>query len=293
MIISASYRTDIPAFYGDWFLRRLLEGRCRVANPYGGRPSEISLERADVDGFVFWTRNAAPFSSALREVEARAFPFTFQFTTVGYPRAIDASVIDPTKAICQIRALAERFGPRAVVWRYDPIVMSSITDAAWHRNNFRSLTCALASATDEVVVSFVAPYRKTRRNLDTAASRAGFEWLDPDEDCKRTLLADLAGIAGAHGIRLTLCTQPALETTDSGGARCIDAERLSDVAGHPIAARTRGNRSGCLCGESRDIGAYDTCPHGCAYCYAVRSPAAAKRLHRAHDPASPFLLPRR
>lgn len=291
MIVSASYRTDIPAFYGDWFVERLRRGFCRVANPYGGRPSTVSLHPADVDGFVFWTRNAAPFAAALREVEALTIPSVFQFTIVGYPRAIDASVIDPENAVSQVRWMAERLGPRATVWRYDPIVLSSITGEAWHRANFRSLASRLAGATDEVVVSFMAPYRKTRRNLDSAAARAGFEWLDPDDDRKRNLLGEIAEIAEQHGMRLTLCTQPELEAEGPPAARCIDAERLSDVAGYPVGARTKGNRPGCLCSESRDIGAYDTCPHGCAYCYAVRNPQAAKRSYRHHDHHADSLAP--
>lgn len=291
MIVSASYRTDIPAFYGDWFLARLREGRCRVANPYGGRPSEVSLRRDDVDGFVFWTRNARPFATALREVAEREYPFAVQFTVVGYPRVIDASVIDAVNAVAQVRELASRYGPRAVVWRYDPIVVTSITGMDWHRENFRSLADALAGATDEAVVSFMAPYQKTRRNLDAAAARASFDWSDPEAGAKRALLGDLADIAAERGMRLTLCSQPELQTEGIEGARCIDAERLSDVAGYRISGRRKGNRPGCLCSESRDIGAYDTCPHGCAYCYAVRSPATAKRLYHRHDKESDTLQP--
>lgn len=293
MIVSASYRTDIPAFYGDWFVERLRRGYCRVANPYGGPPSTVSLDPSDVDGFVFWTRNAAPFVPALGEVEALAIPSVFQFTIAGYPRAIDTSVIDPENAVSQLRSLAERLGPRSTVWRYDPIVLSSVTGEAWHRANFRFLASRLAGATDEVVVSFMAPYRKTRRNLDAAARRAGFEWFDPDDDRKRNLLAEIGEIAEQHGMRLTLCTQPELETEGIRAARCIDAERLSDVAGHGVKARTKGNRPGCLCSESRDIGAYDTCPHGCAYCYAVSSPQAAKRSYRLHDRHADSLSPAR
>jgi DNA repair photolyase len=57
-----------------------------------------------------------------------------------------------------------------------------------------------------------------------------------------------------------------------------------------LAARQKGNRPGCLCAESRDIGAYDSCPHGCAYCYAVRHRDRALTNYRNHDPAAERLL---
>ncbi len=90
----------------------------------------------------------------------------------------------------------------------------------------------------------------------------------------------LAEIAAGHRMRLTVCAQ---EEIAGRPARCIDGIRLSDVAGRQITARQKGNRPGCLCAESRDIGAYDTCPHGCVYCYAVSDPERARRRHRAHD----------
>jgi len=92
-------------------------------------------------------------------------------------------------------------------------------------------------------------------------------------------------------LQATLCAQPALLVEGLSPARCVDAARFSDVAGHPIEARTRGNRPGCLCAESRDLGAYDTCPHGCVYCYAVRRPELAKQNHRRHDPTAERLVP--
>ncbi|MSP88792.1 MAG: DUF1848 domain-containing protein [Alphaproteobacteria bacterium] len=283
MIVSASYRTDIPAFYGRWFMNRLSAGSCRVVNPYGGPVSEVDLRPGAVDGFVFWTRNAGPFMAALDEIELRGFPFLVQYTVTGYPRALDASTIAAEAAIAQMTTLAGRFGPRAVVWRYDPIMVSSATPPDWHIENFAGLARALQGATDEVVMSFAQIYRKTRRNLDAAASRHGFTWLDPHEGEKRTLLAQLAAIAADHGMTATLCTQPYLLGSGLTPARCVDAARISDVAGHAIAAPEKGNRPGCLCSQSRDIGAYDTCPHGCAYCYAVRSPALARRKFKRHD----------
>ncbi|HVO13626.1 MAG TPA: DUF1848 domain-containing protein [Alphaproteobacteria bacterium] len=291
MIISASYKTDIPAFYGDWLMARLDAGYCHVVNPYGRQVHRVDLRPEAVDGFVFWTRNLALFMAPLAEIERRGFPFIVQFTLTGYPRALEAATVAAGRAVGQIRAVAADYGPRAAVWRYDPILVSSLTPLDWHRVHFARLADALAGAVDEVVVSFAQIYRKTGRNLAAAARRHGFDWRDPEPAEKRALLADLARIAAARGMRLTLCTQPELVMDGIGAARCVDAQRLSDVAGHPIAARQKGNRPGCLCAQSRDIGDYDSCTQGCVYCYAVSSRALAQRRRRAHDPASEMLIP--
>lgn len=293
MIVSASFRTDIPAHYGAWFSRRLAEGFATVTNPYGGPDYRVSLAPGEADGFVFWTRNAGPFAAALDEVRRRGFPFFVQFTITGYPRVLEPGTLDTAAALDQLRALARRFGPRAAVWRYDPIVVSDATPAAWHRETFARLAQALRGASDEAVISFAEPYRKTARNLAAALGRAGFAWRDPPTDEKRALVAAFAAIAADAGLRLTLCTQPALLPGAADAARCIDAARLSDVAGRAIAARTKGNRPGCLCAESRDIGAYDTCAQGCAYCYAVGSRARAQAALKAHDPGRANLAPPR
>lgn len=291
MIISASYKTDIPAFYGDWFRQRLSVGHVEVRNPWGGKRFTVRLDPAAAEGFVFWTRNVDPFVDVLERLAAQDRPFVVQMTVTGYPRALERSVIESDRAVARIRDLANRFGRRSVVWRYDPVLITGATDAAFHRRTVASLARALAGGVDEVVLSFATIYRKTRLNLD----RAGIAWRDPDDDEKRALLAALAVIAQDAGIRPTLCAQPDLL---AGGridglapAACIDAARLSDVAGREIVAKVKGNRPGCLCAESRDIGAYDTCPHGCVYCYAVSKPEAAKRAQSAHDPAAERLDP--
>lgn len=290
MIVSASYRTDIPAFYGDWFMARLKAGAARVRNPYGGAELTVSLQRRDVDGFVFWTRNAGPFMGALAEIDSLGFPFVVQFTITGYHKALESRVADAGRAAEQLRLIARRFGPRAGVWRYDPILDTSLTRPAWHRENFAHLAGELEGAVDEVVVSWATIYRKTARNLDVAADKHGFEWRDPEPAEKRALLADLADMAAARGMRLTLCAQPQIATSGIEPARCIDAGRLSDLAGRPIPAKTKGNRPGCACAQSRDIGAYDSCPHGCTYCYAVQTRALARRRYRDHDPGRPGLI---
>ncbi|MDA1100510.1 MAG: DUF1848 domain-containing protein [Proteobacteria bacterium] len=283
MIVSASYRTDIPAFYSKWFAHRLAAGHAVVANPYGGKPYRVPLRGEGVDGFVFWTRNIEPFREVLAAMAAQGVPFMIQYTATAYPRPLEPSVVTAQQAIGSITDLARRHGQRAVVWRYDPIVFTDLTDHGFHLGNFAQLARALTGAVDEVCVSFAQIYRKSRRNLDLAAKQHGFIWRDPDWPEKQLLLNDLEAIAAEHRMRLTVCSQP-----DAAGtaARCIDSQRLSDLAGHDIAARQKGNRPGCLCAESRDIGAYDSCPHGCVYCYAVQDRDQTLANYRRHEPGA-------
>ncbi len=283
MIVSASYRTDIPAFYGDWFLQRLQAKEAWVENPYGGRPYRVSLAPVDVDGFVFWTRNLAPFGDCIEAVTAMQRPFFVQYTITGYPPTLETGVPPATHGANQVVALSKRFGKAAVVWRYDPILFTSVTPPEWHRSNFAALVRALGSFVDEVVVSFCTIYRKSARNLAKSAERHGFAWYDPPLDEKQVFLTELAAIASDAGLRLTVCSQPDLLAAGIEPAACIDAARLSTLAGRTISIRQKGNRAGCLCAESRDIGGYDTCAHGCAYCYAVGDHHRARIAVRRHD----------
>lgn len=280
MIVSASYRTDIPAYYGDWFRRRLRAGFALVRNPYSGQDYRVSLKAEDVTGFVFWTRNPTPFGAALEDAAALGRPILVQMTITGYPRTLEPGVLEADAAVAAFRGLAERLGPRAVVWRYDPVLLTDGTPPAWHRTNVRRLADALARSTDECVFSFAQIYRKSRRNLTGAA----VEWSDPQDSDKAALLQELAAIVGEAGMTASLCAQPDLLSDGLAPARCIDARRLADIAGGPVQARTKGQRPGCLCAEARDIGRYDLCPQGCAYCYANASRAAARAGLARHDP---------
>jgi hypothetical protein len=292
MFISASYKTDIPTFYVEWFLRRLRRGYCGVTNPFNGRPSRVSLANEDVDGFIFWTKNIAPFRAALREVRERSFPFVVQYTINAYPRELETRVLDWRRSVDLAVGISETYGVRSIVWRYDTIVLSSLTPPDYHRENFERIAEKLAGSLDEVVVSMMFPYKKTLRNIERLGKERGFSLLSTTEQTSRELVSDLAAIAASRGIQLTVCSQPNLVTAGSKEARCVDATRFSDLIGHPIKARLRGNRPTCGCFESRDIGEYDTCPHGCVYCYAVSNEDRAKQQFHDHDPDNDFLVPR-
>lgn len=289
MIISASYKTDIPAFYGAWLVNRLRSGYCMMRNPMNRRPIRVELSKPHAEGIVFWTKNFRPFMKHVDAVAEMDFPFTVQYTINGYSPNLEHNVVNWEHSVETSHALASRFGPRCVVWRYDTIIFSAETPVDHHLFNFERIAKSLRGATDECVISFMQVYRKTKSNMDKMAERANNPWWDPPISQKKELAKTLHEMAASYGIKLTICSQPDLITVQEP-SRCIDAQRLSDVAGRPLFAKTKGNRPGCECAASRDIGDYDTCPHGCVYCYAVRSNELAIRRFREHNPESEYLF---
>jgi hypothetical protein len=289
VIISASYRTDIPAFYSNWFMCRLKAGFCGVVNPYNASVRRVSLAPDDVDGIVLWTKNLEPMLDRLPTLVQMGHIFTVQYSLTGYPRELELSVTGAEKAVGHIKLVSERFGPRSVVWRYDPVLITDITPVDWHFGNFAFLASSLRGVVDEVVVSFAHFYQKTTRNLDASARTNGFRFRDPPDEEKRAVLSRLSEIARSEDIRLTVCAQPALIPPGADASRCVDLGRLSDLRGRIVRGHASRNRPGCDCAQSIDIGDYDTCPHGCVYCYAVQHRALARQRHREHDPDGEFL----
>ena len=139
MIVSASYKTDIPAFYGAWFRNRLDAGYCKVLNPYSNRAQRVSLARDDVSAFVFWTKNVGPFLGTLAEVRRRGYPFVVQYSITGYPRPLEPHVVPAAASVRHMRMLCDLYGPRSAVWRYDTIVFSSVTPPRFHLRTFERL----------------------------------------------------------------------------------------------------------------------------------------------------------
>src|SRR5690606_29763535 len=102
-------------------------------------------------------------------------------------RALEYAVVDARRSVENLHRIHDAYGPRAAVWRYDTIIVSSETPPDFHRQNFASLCRQLEGATDEVIISFVHLYKKTLRNMEWAAERFGFSWEDPSPETKRAL----------------------------------------------------------------------------------------------------------
>lgn len=280
-IISVSRRTDIPAFYADWFIARLRAGVAEYRNPmFPEKVHSVSLKKDDVAAFVFWSKNYAPMMKHLDEIDALGIPSIFHFTINGYPKIFEPQVPDLSALIDTFKRLSERYSPERVFWRYDPIVISGATSLSFHIENFHKISSELKGYTSRCYFSFVSPYKKTVYNLNKLAKKEGFTWKPPSDEETQMLLKNMTMLLYGSGITLYSCSNDALLTEGIEKGHCIDGELIEKISGYrsPIKA----TRKGCGCADARDIGAYDTCPHGCAYCYANANPAIASRNHAAH-----------
>jgi hypothetical protein len=293
-VISASRRTDIPAFHSRWFMNRVRDGYARVVSPFGGGQFMVSLVPDDVIAFVFWTKNAAPMIPNLQELVDLGHCFTFLYTINGYPRFMEPGVPEQSHTLCVLEAMAKRFPQAVIRWRYDTIVLTEELDRRWHIANFRNLCEALSPFTNECIFSFCDYYKKTISNMKLRVP----DHKRPDENQCREIADEMAEIAAVRSIRLLSCAHEYLESDRIGKARCIDPVVLAKIVDTPSRAKAVGalkkspSRKGCNCAASRDIGAYDTCPHGCVYCYANTNPERAKENLKLISTRSDCLNPR-
>lgn len=294
-VVSASRRTDIPGFHARWFLARVRAGSCAWVHPYTAEVREVSLRPEDVLAFVFWTRHPGPLLDHLDGLAADGYPMLFQFTINGYGPPLETHNPKPETALRQAEAIARRLGEHAVLWRFDPIVLSRELTPERHVARFRALAERLRGVTRRCTISFVDLYGKTRRNLAPLEEAQGFPFDVPDEPAKRALAAELAEVANGCGMELLSCCDDALVQAAVGKSRCVDPAALAAAAaaagrGEPLPKlRAAPTRKDCGCVRSVDIGAYDTCAFGCRYCYAVRGRETALARLREADPADPLL----
>ena len=286
MIISASRRTDIPAFYSEWLLNRLREGFVLVRNPFNpNQVSRVPLDPRTVDAIVFWTKNPAPILSRLEEIERLGYCYYFQFTITACDRSLEQNVPAKPELVATFRQLAKRIGPERVLWRYDPILFTSTLTPARHLRGFEQLAEQLQGSTRRCTISFLSLYAKCKRNLQ------GSKLVTLDETEKMNFVRQLAVLAEKYRIRLYACCDSFLhEQCEIEAAKCIDGRVLASILDQPLRSKKEsGQRPGCGCVASIDIGAYNTCPHGCRYCYANVSERVVSHNFAAHDPGSPLL----
>ena len=278
MIISASRRTDIPAFYFDWFLNRLRAGFVDVVNPFNRRQvSRVSLAPQAVDCIVFWTKDPAPMLVKLATLEA--YPYYVQISITPYGSDVETNLRPKAAIIKTVQNLSSMLERHRVVWRYDPILLNERYTITSHLEWFKRSLEQLAPSVERCVISFIDMYTKAKKNTQ------GLNLRELTEDEMHELAAGFADIAKGCGVKLQTCSEAvALEQYGITHGACIDSGLVERIMGKPLRiGKAKSQRPLCDCVESFDIGGYDTCIHGCRYCYANASPERARLGFAGHD----------
>lgn len=276
MIISASRRTDIPAFYSEWFINRIKEEYLYVRNPMNiHQIGKINLSPSVVDGIVFWTKNPIPMMEKLDKI--KKYPYYFQFTLTAYGRDIEIGLPSKNKelipAFCE---LSKMIGKERIIWRYDPIFINDTYSVEYHKRYFKTLASKLGAYTEKCTVSFLDMYKNTIRNIQPLGIRI------PTREEQIDIMAEFALIANEYGFYIDTCAEE-IDLSELGikHACCIDKERFEKIGKYHLEVKKDVNqRNVCGCVSSIDIGTYNTCKMDV---YIVMQIIAEKQLTVIHN----------
>jgi hypothetical protein len=288
-IISVSRRTDIPSFYGDWFMNRLKEGFVGVINPFGGGRYIVSLKPEDVRCFVFWSKDFTPLLENLTIIERLGYKFYFNYTITGLPGVFESN-LNKESAIETLKQLGRIYSPKHINWRFDPIIISSVCDRNYFIREFERLVCEFDGLVERCYFSFVTEYGKVLRDFEELEENTNIRIENKSRDFKIELVNDLADIAAGHGIEMYSCCGNYLINEKIKKGHCVDGGVIESLFfPDGFGYKQKPTRKECGCTESSDIGTYDTCPHGCIYCYANMDKHRAYEAYKNHDKDSAFL----
>ncbi len=283
MILNTGSRTDIPAYYAPWFYNRIREGYVLARNPY--YPSQVTRYRLTpkvIDILTFCTKNPQPILDRLQELSE--YCCVWYVTITCYGRDVEPFVPETGQVMDSFKRLSALVGKERVIWRYDPVFLSDIYPEEYHVQQFGWMADSLSRYTDRCVVSFIDLYEKTKRNFPGIREVA---W----EEQKRLIKA-FSRIAARNHIKIHLCCEKKeLETDHVDAKGCMTKEVLEQAAGFSLnVPKKRPARPECGCLLGADIGAYNTCGHGCLYCYANYDRKTVARNMKNHNLDSPFLI---
>jgi len=285
-VLSASRRTDIPAFYTDWFMDQIKLGFFDVKNPYNRTVKRVEVSKDLIHSIVFWSKNFDPFLTAKagEKLQKLGYDVYFNFTINSESNLFEPNLPPLKKRLEQLKRIALIFGSQSISWRFDPIYYYRTHELGPVKNNLADFTIIAKHASKlgikKCVTSFFDDYAKIRKRLNflNSQNHKAVSFIDPGTDKKIQVIHRMEKHLGISGIKLYLCCEKELlsnfETkTNIQANACIDANLLQTLyGGNPESKRDLGQRSknGCKCTKSIDIGSYEDhpCFHDCLFCYA-------------------------
>ena len=283
MILNTGSRTDIPAFFSEWFFNRIREGYVLVRNPYYPRKvTKYLLDPDIVDCINFCTKNPDPMLPRIHELDG--FGQFWYVTITPYGKEIEPNVPSVEQVIDSFQNLSRIVGLNRIGWRYDPIFLTEKYSPEYNIASFEKMAAALSGYTDVCVISFLDLYEKTRRNFP-----AGKE-MEPKD--RITLGKTFCEIGREYGIKIKSCAEGSeLSPYGVDCSGCLTREVLERAIGQKLRSGINSStRRSCSCLLNCDVGVYNTCGHGCVYCYANYDQITVRKNRELHDSSSPFLI---
>lgn len=281
MILFVSGRTDIPAFYSNWFINRVKAGFVDVRNPFNQKlVSRIYF--SDVDLIVFCSKNPL---SMINKLDILKVPVLFHVTITPYGKDVEPNIPDKRLIIEGVKKLSLVLSIDNVVVRYDPIFLSDKYNVDYHIRAFDKLCKNLNGYVNKIIVSFMDEYKNVRSNKNILKYRAFTR-----EDYKKIGEA-FSKSAMDNGMSVQTCFEDE-DLTQYGFVKgeCLSHELAYILTGKKFKSSNVRKEKKCECVQMVDIGDYNSCMHMCKYCYANYDEKAVSSNFERHDDNSSLLI---
>lgn len=281
MILFASGRTDIPAFYSNWFINRVKAGFVDVRNPFNQKlVSRIYF--SDVDLIMFCSKNPLPM---INKLDTLNVPVLFHVTITPYSKDVEPNIPDKRLIIEGVKKLSLVLGIDNVVVRYDPIFLSDKYNVDYHIKAFDKLCKNLNGCVNKIIVSFMDEYKNVRSNKNILKYRAFTR-----EDYKKIGEA-FSKSAHDNGMSVQTCFEDE-DLTEYGFVKgeCLSHELAYILTGKKFKSSNVRKEKKCECVQMVDIGDYNSCMHMCKYCYANYDEKVVSSNFERHDDNSSLLI---
>ena len=279
-VISASRRTDIPAFYMDWFMQRIHNGFFEVQNPYNHKTFVVPASTTDVHTIVFWSKNFSPFITGDygRQLQEKGYHLFFNFSLNSESKLLEPGLPRLRERLDQLEYLCSHYDPRTINWRFDPLCFYK-TETHEIQNNLKDFALIAEKAATlgikRCITSFMDMYPKIKKRLSHGPV---LDFVDIPMQKKVSVLENMIRVLEPMEISLqTCCERELLERVEKklpiGKSACIPNDEIMALFGGRVSlGKDAGQRvkAGCGCRKSVDIGSYNQqpCNHSCLYCYA-------------------------
>lgn len=277
-IISASRRTDIPAFYWDWLQKQLEQGYVDIQNPiYKDKMTTVDLTPENVHSIVLWSKNMRNVITNPGRIDD--YNLYFQYTITGYNKLLEPNSPDYATSIETLRMMREKYSAKQFNIRFDPIIISTNGEQYPNPRNpeqarldmFKRLLDDLHTLDMDdcrLTTSFMSIYGHVADNME----ESGCWYKEMTKQDEMEFMRRMSEIAKACNRDIYMCANDRFVNAGMDNVKkghCIDGDILEELFGKVSHAKDGSQRKECGCIKSKDIGNYtQECFFKCAYCYA-------------------------